>query len=220
MQFSYPEIESFSLNGMRFYETPRGDFYPSITTVLGKTQSEEKILSLQSWRDSLGHEEADRITEEAANNGTGTHLLAERYLNKEELIKPGEKFSKEAIDLFNCIKPKLNKVTKVYGQEVALYSNRLAVAGRCDCIGVYMGKLCIIDFKTSRRIKNKKDIEDYRMQLCAYAIMHNEMFGTNIVDGIIIMASTGIPQEFKVYIPDEVNSLLKRINQFYSTVSV
>ena len=221
MKFNYPEMNTIPVKGMRFYETPQGKFYPSITTVLGGTMPTEKAVALHAWQSSLGINEAQRKTQEAADRGTAVHLLAERYLKKEELIQPGEKFNPADVSCFNALKLKLNKIEQVWGQEVALYSDLLELAGRCDVIGVYKNKPSIIDFKTSTRIKNDKQIEDYRLQLCAYSIMHNEMFGTEIVDGIILMTSDGgFPQEFYVNLLDYVEPLIARIDEFYSKLSL
>jgi ATP-dependent exoDNAse (exonuclease V) beta subunit len=215
MKFNYQELSASSVDGMRLYATPDRNYYPSITTVLGKTQPPEKAAALEGWRNAIGHEEAQRQTEAAASNGTGVHLLIERYLKKEELVQ-GDEFTEKMMQGFNSLKLKLNKITEVWGQEVPLFSNLLRVAGRCDCIGVYKGKPCIIDFKTSRRIKNKDEIEDYYLQLTAYSIMHNEMFGTDIVDGVVLMTSgEGFPQEFCVNLLEYVDPLVKRVDKFY-----
>lgn len=219
MKFNYPEMSTVPFKGMRFYETPNGKFYPSITTVLGGTVPVEKELALKKWQTSLGMDVAQKKTQEAADRGTAVHLLAERYLKKEDLIQ-GEKFSQADINSFNALKLKLNKVEEVWGQEVALYSDLIELAGRCDVIGVYKGKPCIIDFKTSTRIKSKEQVEDYRLQLCAYSIMHNEMFGTEIVDGVILMTSDGgFPQEFSVNLLDYVEPLIARVDEFYKKLS-
>jgi CRISPR/Cas system-associated exonuclease Cas4 (RecB family) len=216
MKFHYQELETQSVKGMRFYETPHKKYYPSITTVLGSTISEEKEKSLKSWQNSLGLSTAQQITKDAADRGTAVHLLIERYLKKEKLVRDSDSFKPEEINLFNALKLKLNKIDEVWGQEVPLYSDLLEIAGRCDCIGLYKGIPAIIDFKTSSRIKSNRDIEDYRLQLCAYSIMHNEMFDTNISQGIILMTSqTGFPQEFKVNLEDYAETLLTRIESFY-----
>lgn len=220
MRFAYPEMTTTQVKGLRLYETPTGQFYPSITTMLGETQPAEKREALRKWQLSLGLEQANRKTREAADRGTAVHLLIERYLKKEQLIQSDEKFKPEDVSLFNALKLKLNSIKEVWGQEVALYSTELELAGRCDCIGVYKNKPCIIDFKTSGRIKGSDQIEDYRLQLCAYAIMHNEMFNTDIHDGIILMASdSGFPQEFAVKLDDYVEPLKKRIKEFYTKLS-
>lgn len=220
MKFDYQDMKTTSVGGMRLYETPKGDFYPSITTVLGKTMGEEKVKALQKWQTSLGSL-ATKKTQDAADHGTAVHLLIERYLKGEELVKPGENISQLNINAFNAIKLKLKNIDEIWGQEIALFSDELALAGRCDCIGIYKGVPSIIDFKTSTRLKSQKDIEDYRCQLTAYAIMHNEMFGTDVTNGIILMTSaTGFPQEFKVNLLDYVEPLIARVEKFYATLSV
>jgi ATP-dependent exoDNAse (exonuclease V) beta subunit len=220
MKFDYPEMTTVPFSGMRFYETPSGKFYPSITTVLGGTASEEKTTALKKWQTSLGADKAQQKTQEAADRGTAVHLLCERFLNKEELFKPNEKFNLDDVKCFNALKLKLNKVEEVWGQEVALYSDLIELAGRCDLLGIYKGKPCIIDFKTSVSIKNESRIEDYKLQLCAYSIMHNEMFNTNITHGVILMSSAGgFPQEFNVNLLDYVEPLIERINAFYKQLS-
>lgn len=220
MKFNYPDLQTISMNGMRLYETPEGNFYPSITTMLGKTMPEEKAKSLQKWQQALGAL-ATKKTQDAADHGTAVHLLIERYLKKEELIQANDKFTQQNINAFNALKLKLNKIEEIWGQEVALYSDTLGLAGRCDCVGVYGGEPCIIDFKTSGKIKGSKDIEDYRFQLTAYAIMHNEMFDTNISKGIILMTSeAGFPQEFKVDLLEYYEPLALRVDKFYSTLKI
>jgi ATP-dependent exoDNAse (exonuclease V) beta subunit len=220
MSFNYPDMTSTSYNNMRIYETADGKYYPSITTVLGNTVPEEKAVSLKRWQDSLGADVAKQKTKEAADHGTAVHLLAERYLKKEELIQPGDNISQQNIAAFNALKLKLNKVEEVWGQEIALYSDIIGVAGRTDLIGVYKGKPSIIDFKTSSRLKGQKQIDDYRLQLTAYAIMHNEMFGTNIVDGVILMTSDGgFPQEFFVDLSQYVEPLMLRVDEFYAKLN-
>ena len=220
MKFNYPTLEAVSFNGMRFYETPELKYYASITTVLGNTMSEEKKQSLKNWQTSLGAAEAQKRSQHAADRGTAVHTLIERYLKKEELIQKNESFTQEQINMFNALKLKLNKIDEIWCQEEALYSDLLEIAGRVDCVGVYKGKECIIDYKTSSRIKSDKQIEDYRLQLCAYSIMHNEMFGTNITDGVILMSSdSGFPQEFRVKLEDYVEPLVSKIEQFYIKIS-
>lgn len=217
MQFQYPNLTAAPFKGMRFYETPEGQFYPSITTVLGGTMSEEKQTALKNWQTSLGMDAAQKKTKDAADHGTAVHLLSERYLKKEPLQQPGEKIRHEDMNAFNAFKLKLNKIEEIWGQEVALYSNLLGVAGRTDLIGVYKGKPSIVDFKTSGRVKGNKDIEDYKLQLCAYAIMHNEMFNTDINQGVILMTSAGgFPQEFIVDLSKYVDKLAERVEKFYA----
>lgn len=220
MTFNYDEMEAVSLDlkkSYRFYQTPKGKFYPSITTVLGDTMPEEKRESIKNWVISLGAEKAKEKMLEATTKGTAVHLLIERMLKGEELFQTGETYDENMVSSFNSLRPLLKKIDEVWGQEVALCSHELEVAGRCDCIGVYKGVPSIIDFKTSSRIKGNSDIDDYKLQLCAYAIMHNEQFGTNIKHGFVLMASVnGFPQEFKVDLEEQIPHLKQRVKQFYS----
>lgn len=215
MAFQYHDINTVSFNGMRLYVVGE-NYYPSITTVLGNTSPAEKIESLNNWRNSIGHEEADKITKEAAESGTTVHAIIEKFLKKEPIDRL--QYDEKAMKGFLALKIPLSKVSEVWGQEVALFSEKLGIAGRCDCIGVYENKPCIIDFKTARRLKHEEDINDYFLQLTAYSIMHNEMFGTKIVDGVILMSSGfGFPQIFKKNLVQYYDKLKTRVHQFYKT---
>lgn len=216
MQFAYSDLKAEMIGGLRFYGTTDGRKYPSVTTVLGRTMPKEKMESLQAWRDALGPE-ADMISRAAADRGTAVHAVIERYLKNQPLCISGEaEWPEGTMTLFNALKTKLNKIKPVVGLEVALYSNALEIAGRCDCIGVFNDKLSIVDFKTSSRVKNDGDIYDYKLQLTAYALMHNEMFGTDINTGVILMTSgSGFPQQFTVDLLEYVNPLCDRVEAFY-----
>lgn len=217
MKFDYPDLQTTTYNGQRWYDTPHG-FYPSITTVLGFTEPEEKKASLKRWQDSLGVSKAEEVTRTAAQRGTNVHLLCERYLKGEKVDAPidGQKVSDADIHSFNALKLKLNKVDEVWGQETALYSKQVELAGRCDLIGTYKGTPVIIDFKTSSRIKGHADIGNYKVQLAFYGMAHNEMFDTSIEDGVVLMVSdTGFPQEFRVKLADHQAELKQRAARFW-----
>lgn len=215
MKFDYPELTTEAIDGMRFYKTPTGEYYPSVTTVLGNTLPEEKSQALKKWANAIGQANAQKKTQAAADRGTAVHLMIERHLMGEPPFSPGE-FDQAYINSFNALKLKLKNINEIWCQEKALYSHILGMAGRVDCIGVYKGEECIIDFKTSSKLKSQKDIEDYRLQLTAYAVMHNTMFNTNINKGIILMTSeAGFPQEFSVNLTDYVDPLCDRIVEFY-----
>jgi ATP-dependent exoDNAse (exonuclease V) beta subunit len=215
--FNYQEISTTSVDGHRWYDTPVG-WMPSITTVLGATTSEEKRQSLQSWRDGVGHKEADLITQEAADHGTILHLLCERHLKGQviDALIDGEPVPEKALKAYRAIKLKLRDINAVWGQEVALYSKEVEVAGRADVIGVYRGVPCVIDFKSSRRIKSEADIADYCVQLAFYGKAHNEMFGTNIEDGVVLMSSAdGFPQEFRFTLAHHYLELSRRAASYW-----
>lgn len=167
-------------DGKRYYALPDGTKLPSVTTVLGATKKE----AIMAWRKRVGEEKANAISRKASGRGTNVHTLCERYLNNDPLgdIMP------DAKEMFLSIKPLLNRINNIHYQEQALYSVQLGMAGRVDCIGEFDGVLSVIDFKTSKRIKTKEDIEDYFWQTTAYALMYEELIGTPINKLVIIMA--------------------------------
>ncbi len=214
MKFPYPELITQSLTGQRFYITPEGNAYPSITTMLGITMRPEKVKALNDWRTALGGAEADRQSNAAATRGTNVHRMIEEFLNGDKVDQSN--VSPDDIQIFNSLRLKFKNINEIWGQEVALYSNMLEIAGRCDFIGVYKNKDCIIDFKTSNNHKDKNKIDDYYMQMTFYGLAHNEMFGTNINDGVILMGcSNGLPLEFKVDLRQYVDPLCDRIDAYY-----
>lgn len=219
MKFLLQDIPSVSQDGMRLYNVSDGVYYPSITTILSATVPEEKKKSLEEWRNSIGHAEADRIGLEATTNGTAVHEIIEKFLNGDSTAADSSLYTKDQISAFNAIKVKLSGITEVWAQEAALYSHELGVAGRCDCVGIYKGKPAIIDFKTSSKFKKAKDIEDYFLQLTAYGIMFDEMYGTNIEHGVILMVTDkSFPQEFNINLNDFTQKLKNRVSKFYSSL--
>lgn len=221
MTFTYPELTTVEHDKQRWYLTPSGAYYPSITTILGHTEPVEKKASLENWRSSLGHAKADEISRQAAAHGTNVHLLAERFLKGEKVTAPinGKPVPLPDLDAFNALKLKLKKIDEVWGQEVTLYSTALEVAGRCDLVGVYKQKPNIIDFKTVRKVKSRADIDDYALQLAFYGICHNEMFSTDIHDGVILMvAEAGFPLEFNIDLTEQRQGLEKRVKEFWRRV--
>jgi len=214
--FNYKDYSTVNLNNMRFYDI-EGCHYPSITTVLGNTMEPEKKKSLENWRNSLGAAKADKFSKDAADRGTQIHLMCERFLKGETVVQKPNEFSPQIIGMFNGLKLKLGKIKQIWGQEVVLFSHDLEVAGRCDLIGVYNDFPAIIDFKTSTRLKDKSKIGDYVLQITAYAKMHNEMFGTEINKGVILMITEqGFPSEFHYTTSEHTLALEKRVKEFYT----
>ena len=205
-------IQKNKPNGKRYYLTPDGNEYPSVTTVLGaKTKPH-----LENWRKILGDKKADRETKRCADRGIVIHELAEKYLKNEEIITKGIK--PEYLSDFNKLKTRLNKINNIRAQEVGLYSDRLKIAGTVDCVAEYDGILSIIDFKTSTNNKTKDMIEDYFKQCTAYAIAWHERTGEAIEDITILMTVEKglIPLVFKEKIENWIGPLLRDIDHFYS----
>jgi hypothetical protein len=190
-QFELNELETETIDGKRHYITPNGK-YPSITTVLSILSRE----GIAAWRKKVGDKEANRISTQAARRGTNVHQMCEDYLNNELVEKdflPHERL------LFRPIKKALDKsIGAVYAQEAPLYSDFLGVAGRVDCVAEWDGRLSIIDFKTSRKLKKKEWIQSYFQQATAYCIMWEERTGIPI-DKIVIVITVDDEDEPQIF---------------------
>jgi len=168
----------------RLYTTPDGKKLPSITTVLGAVGDKS---GLDAWRKRVGDEEANRVMVQASTRGTAVHQLAEDYVNNKEDWSKGAMPSN--VFTFNTIKTVLDKhMDNIWIQEAPLYSERLEVAGRVDCIAEWDGVLSIIDYKTSRRPKKREHVEGYFIQESAYAAMFLERTGVPIKQIVTVIA--------------------------------
>ena len=165
------ELESIDKDGMRFYPTPSGKQYPSITTVT----SFKKAAFFKEWRQRVGEEVANRKTTRATGRGTAFHSIVESYLKNESLEE--HKSKPLPFTLFQVAKPILNRINNIHVLEGALYSDYLGVAGRVDCIAEFDNELAVIDFKTSDKEKKEEWIENYFVQEPAYAVMFYERTG-------------------------------------------
>jgi len=175
----YPKLErKTSADGSRVYATPSGRAYPSVTTVTG-LHSKQGILD---WRKKVGEEAANAISTRAANRGTRIHQLCEDFLLGEH-VEP-DIFDQ---DLFEKIRTHLDRIDNIHALESPLYSDHLEVAGTVDCIAEYDGKLAVIDFKTSSKLKQRDWIHGYFMQTSAYAVMFEERTGIPIGKLVIII---------------------------------
>jgi genome maintenance exonuclease 1 len=172
----------------RYYKTPEGKLFPSVTTVVGDAGKE----GIKAWRKRVGEEEANKISNKATSRGTRVHTICENYLNNEPIDSVVTLFD---LDAFKQIKKVLNEhVDNVHMQETRLYSNYLEVAGTVDCVAEYDGVLSVIDFKTSTKLKNPDWILGYRCQATAYAIMYEELFNISVPQTVIIIAVDDEPE--------------------------
>ena len=204
-----PEITTESIKGKRFYVTPEGNKYPSITTVLSDRNKE----GIVKWRESVGNDVANQVMRQAANRGTAVHTLIENYLNNEELSKQDVL----PVALFVTMKSELDNINNIRIQEGGLYSDKLGVAGRVDCIAEYKGKISVIDFKTSTKEKKEEWVENYFIQGSAYCEMYEERFLQPIEQVVIlIVTEDGAVQTFikdkKDYLP-LLKTAIKEFNE-------
>lgn len=170
------------------YATPDGSKVPSVTTILDKTQPEEKKAALQAWRRRVGPEKAQAISTEAASRGTRMHKYLEDYVIQGAINEPGTNpYSKQShLMAKTVIEHGLKNVNEIWGVEVGLYYPGL-YAGTTDCVGQHMSDESILDFKQTNKPKKEEYIQDYYLQLTAYALAHNKVHGTNIRKGVVLM---------------------------------
>ena len=187
-RFKYSTINREVVDGKRHYVTPLGHRVPSVTTILDKTKPAEDRQALANWKKAVGEKRAQEITSEAASRGTRMHSYIENYIKGETLKESvSNPYANQSLLMAKkVIAEGFTKVTEVWGSEVPLYFPEL-YAGTTDCVGIHDGDEAILDFKQSNKPKKQEYIEDYFLQLTAYALAHNEVFGTNIRKGVIMM---------------------------------
>ena len=161
---------------------------PSVTTILSATQSDEKRASLEAWKNKVGGIEAERIKNTAANRGTAMHSYLEMHINGENLLDLTIEGLAARSMAQTIIDKGLIELQEIWGNEVVLYYPEL-YAGQTDLCGVYQGRDSIIDFKQSNKPKKDEWIEDYKLQLAAYATAHDCVYGTKIEQGVILMCT-------------------------------
>lgn len=205
-----PEISTKTVDKKRYYVTPNKVLYPSITTVLSQRGKE----GLFEWRKRVGEDVANYIARTSANRGSAVHKMCEDYLMNQHIYNPTD-FAKHSRKnflgycLFNRLKDQvLKNIDNIYAQETALWSDRLMVAGRVDCIAKYKGVPTIIDFKTSRSERTDEWNENYYIQATAYSEMFEERIGMKIDQiAILVVTEDGTVQEFVKNKKDYLNLL-------------
>jgi genome maintenance exonuclease 1 len=189
LRYNYTPLDRTTIDGKRHYCLPDGSKVPSVTTILDRTKPAEAREALARWRKSVGEQRAQEITTEAANRGTRMHAYLEHYVLTSEMKPlPGNPFAHPSWFMSaEVILNGLQHVDEFWGTEVPLYYSGL-YAGTTDLIGTWKGQPAILDFKQSNKVKKREYITDYFLQLAAYAAAHNEMHGTDINTGVILMA--------------------------------
>ncbi len=220
-KFNYKKLNRID-GASRLYETPDGSRVPSVTTILDKTKSEEKRQALANWRKRVGEEKAREITTEAAGRGTRMHKWLENYVLTGNTGEPGSNpYSIQSHQMAHTIISQgLVNCDETWGTEVQLYFPGL-YAGTTDLVGIHAGAEAIMDHKQTNKPKRREWIEDYFIQTAAYAMAHNEVWGTNIRKGVIFMCSAdNIYQEFIIEGSefDRYTELwLQRVEQYYQS---
>ena len=188
-RYNYSPLDRTNIDGKRHYCLPDGSKVPSVTTILDRTKPEEKRLALANWKKRVGEQQAQQITTEAASRGTRMHAYLEHYALQEDMKPlPGNPFAQPSWFMAaEVILQGLCNVDEFWGVEVPVYYSGL-YAGTTDCLGLWKGQPAIIDFKQTNKPKKREWIDDYFIQLTAYAAAHNNTHGTDIKTGVIMMA--------------------------------
>ena len=218
-KYVYPKSTRESIQGLRHYAIDGSEEkLPSVTTVLSKTKSKEDSESIQRWIKRVGEKEADKIKSEAAARGTAMHkyledlILGQRSLDLTNLGQQAQRMAEVIVERG------LNDCSEIYGTEAVLYYPGL-YAGSCDLIAKYKDKVSIIDFKQTNKPKQREWIGDYFLQMGAYGMAHDAVYGTAIEQGVIMMCSKdGYYQQFVIEgeeFRQAKHDFLTRLNQFY-----
>ena len=221
-KYRYPKTVREVIEGKRHYNIDDKEKLPSVTTILSATQSAEKREALARWRESKGEEEATRIVDQAGARGTAMHKILEMFILKQGYLDETE-VGKQAHNMaLRVIEQGLCNVPEYYGTECTLYYPGL-YAGQTDLVGIHKGQDAIIDFKQTNKPKKREWIEDYCLQLAAYAMAHNFIYKTEITKGVVMMCSKdNYYQEFVVEGKEFQQykfNFLRRVDEYYKTRS-
>ena len=214
-KIQYHTLKQVNKNGKRVYETPSGTT-PSVTTILSKTKDQ---TGLNEWKKRVGEQEAQRIVTEAAGVGTALHNNLEKFLAGEKRVPGNNLVHVQANKMADIIiENGIADVDEVWGIEQGLYYPGM-YSGTTDLCGVYKGNPSIMDFKQTNKPKKKEWVDDYYLQMAAYATAHNKVYGTNIREGHIFMCSRDLQyQQFDLW-PDEfdywADQWLDRVAEYY-----
>tara|TARA_Y100000593_G_scaffold19389_1_gene38710 strand:- start:8429 stop:9109 length:681 start_codon:yes stop_codon:yes gene_type:complete len=193
-ELEHLDLKTEEIDGKRHYIDSAGEAYPSVTTVVGlKTRDQIKL-----WRDRVGEEEANKVSTMAAKRGTLFHQHVEDYLKKEKEFIEFENILQEG--MFRSVRPILDEIVPM-ALEAPMYSTNLKMAGRVDCVGMWDGKLCIIDFKSSAKPKEEYMAEPWYLQMTAYSIMVEELTGHEIEECMALVAVEG-SNSFQMFLCD------------------
>jgi genome maintenance exonuclease 1 len=187
-RFAYTPINRESVEGKRLYATPDGSKVPSVTTILDKTKPAEAKAALAAWKKAVGEKKAQEITTEAANRGTRMHKYLEDYVKEGVLKDPGSNpYSVQSHKMAkHVIEQGLSNVNEVWGVEIPLYYPGI-YAGTTDGCGLHLNEEAILDYKQTNKPKKLEWIDDYFLQLTAYALAHNKVYNSNIRKGVVLM---------------------------------
>ena len=220
-KFDYPPSTRSLVMGQRHYDIGN-DKLPSVTTILSQTQTEEKKAKLAEWQQKVGKNEAERIRDQSAERGTIMHRILEGYLTGHRHADLSDLGSQAGLMAKKIWESDLrDSMDEVWGTEVTVYYPGL-YAGATDLVGIYNGAQIIGDFKQTNKPKRKEWIEDYFMQLGAYAMAHNQVYNTEITQGVVLMCTPDYYfQKFQIKGKEFIkyqHKFLERVDKYYSNL--
>jgi genome maintenance exonuclease 1 len=219
-KYTYIKLNRDESTGKRLYACPDGSKVPSVTTILDKTKPAEAREALANWKKAVGEKKAQEIVTEAASRGTRMHTYLENHIKGVALPDSvSNPYAQQSLDMARkVIADGFPKINEVWGSEVPLYFPEL-YAGTTDCCGIHDGDESILDFKQTNKPKKLEWIDDYFLQLTAYALAHNEIHGTNIRKGVILMCSKDYQYQEFILEPKDfdywTNRWCDRVEQYY-----
>lgn len=222
-KYQYKKLTRDESTGKRLYSTPEGHKVPSVTTILDRTKPAEAREALANWKKAVGEAKAQQIVTEAASRGTRMHTYLENYIKGEALKESvSNPYAQQILDMAKIVIDQgFPKITEVWGSEVPLYFPEL-YAGTTDCVGVHEDQESILDFKQTNKPKKREWIDDYFLQLTAYALAHNEVHGTNIRKGVILMCSKDYEYQEFILEPNDFDYWTERwcarVEQYYKSL--
>jgi len=218
-RFQYKNCQQINdpVTRKRVYQTPDGERLPSVTTILSATKD---MTALNEWKKRVGHEKAQQITTEAAGVGTAMHANLERFLIGEQRQPGNNPVHVQANKMADVIiENGLSNMSEIWAMEQSLYFPGL-YSGTTDGIGVFKGEPCVFDHKQTNKPKKEEWVDDYYMQLCAYILAHNEVYGTNIRRGVVFMCSRDLQYQQFDLLPENFNMWqdrwLNKVAEYYA----
>ena len=241
------QIEQVNEGGDRHYRLvlKDGDFkFPSVTRILGKIGN-AKIEQLQSSMDPAVW---DYVCDRGVTRGSVMHRYLENYLmhyqttkdiqrsleftqyktptDEAEIVKYKSKFFSNGRDLFYNFYYSgwFNEIKEVLIIEQPLCSAKYKFAGTSDYAYVNKQNQVIIgDFKSSSHKKTDEEILSYKIQISAYCVAINEMYGLVPHKGEIRISYDNTVDVFEVLYEDAHKYLdgdFKRIaNELYEKIN-
>jgi len=202
------------VTGVRTYLTPNGKNYPSITTIL--SADKKKIAQINAWRQRVGKDVAKKIVAKASKRGKSLHTEIEDYILEGET-------SHNSFSLFPIVKPVIDaNLGTIYGVEKGVYSHRLKCAGTFDCFAQWAGVNSLIDWKSSKKMKQKSWIENYLLQASFYSMCIWELKQIKIKQIVILIGVDGerTPQLFVEQTSNYIDKVISTIKMYYKDHSL